>query len=323
MFYISKKEVTSFPFDKLNEFVTDRTNAAVAQMKEDALHLHLKDAKRRVEALYQNREDTYEGDLEADFPFEGVDPSVLQTERLRVRKEATSLWLEKYDAKANGSWLLPQVFSYVSRLPISKDEMGKVDSKKFFQNFGVDSWHKGLYFYLVHPGRGDLVAKQYSPEGRSYSALVPLILAPFKKFDNINYKDWSPEGLNLLVDSALWSAMNVEFDVSAVDPSELLKIREIGLDVKSGTKMGSKRNPVTTHKLYGIGSPYNKLPWLAQAMLFQIWCAHPTNRHPLAVLDWKDWDAVPQDLITSDVIVSEPKLKKAATVNPDDLPWWE
>jgi hypothetical protein len=71
------------------------------------------------------------------------------------------------------------------------------------------------------------------------------------------------------------------------------------------------------------------VPELAQTMIAQIWCAHPSNRTKYMVLDPKNWDAIPAPLISSDIFGSGtggnissgglPKRKSSGD-NPD-FPW--
>lgn len=319
MFYISKKELASYPLDQLFEYVYEKMLKTKSQLEQDAATLFYAEKEKVIKMQYANREDSFEGSLEDIFPFPGVDPKLLADEVQKTKKDAVKLALEKFETKNNSAWLLPQIYAYIAKMPISRNSEGLVDSKAFFTNFEKDNWHKGLYYLLTHPSRGDLVPKQYTAEGRNYSALVPLILAPFKRFDNIKYSEWSKDGLNKLVDSALWDAMNTSLE-QELSKEEILAARDHGLLIKSGKGEGSKRNPSSTHKLYGLGSPYNKMPWIAQAMLFQIWCAHPSNRSPLAVLDWKDWDGIPEDLISTDVVLPETK-KIVPKYSSQELDW--
>lgn len=315
MFYIAKKELTAFPFDKFYEFVDDRIKEGIAALDNDARRMHEKDVERRIALIFSAHEGSYEGNPEDDFPFPGIDPEMKAKEVDRLRKTAASLFLEKYEIKSNASWLMPQFVAYVARLPISKNEMGKYDPQSLKDSLSTNTFNKGIWLLGMHHARGEIISKQYTSEMRTYSALVPLLLMPFKKFDNIKYSDWDASGLHKVVDPTLWSAMQVDFDTSEISKAELLEVREQGLKIKSGKGEGGSRNPLTTHRLYGIGHPYGKLPWVAQAMLFQIWCAHPSQRTELMVLDWKDWDNMPDPLIEKDVL-------KTPTIKPViDIPW--
>lgn len=317
MFYIMKKELTAFPFDKFYEFVNDRIQEGIKSLERDARVLHEKDITRRIERIYASREDSYEGNPEDDFPFPGIDPSIRAKEIDSLRRNSSSLFLEKYSVKSNASWLLPQFTAHIARLPIAKDETGKYSPQSLKDALDIDTFHKGLWLLGTHHSRGEIVSKQYTSESRNYSALVPLLLMPFKKFDNIQYSDWSLEGLQKVVDPSLYQAMTIEFDISEIPIEKLLEAREIGLKIKSGKNDGGMRNPLTTHKLYGLPYPFSQLSWLAQDMLFQVWCAHPNNRTELMILDWKNWDKMPEPLIIKDPI-STPKFNSNNSLSWDE-----
>lgn len=320
MYYVNKRELSAFPFDLLFEIVSEAGKAVRDSILVEAKAIHDRSVARKIEILYSNQEGSYEGNPDDDFPFNPPESELVDREVASAKKAAFQKFAEKYDFKGNALWLLPQFVAYIAKFPIKKDAEGKIDSKLFLDNFAKDAFHKGLWTYATHPVRGDLMPKQYVPEYRNYCALVPLLLMPFKKFDGIKYSDWSKKYLRLLVDTALWDAMSVDLSLDGFTEEEILKAREIGLLVQSGKTAGTKRNPVTAFRGYGIPAPLGKLPLLAQNMVFQTWCAHPVNRTELMVLDWRDWDGIPQPLITTEVIKSEPKPKVSSTYGLD-VPW--
>ena len=113
-------------------------------------------------------------------------------------------------------------------------------------------------------------------------------------------------------------------EVPEVTREELLDIREMGLVFKTGQKAGTTRNPATTYRLTGINSTkIGGLPELAQTMLSQIWCAHPTNRTKYMVLDPHNWDQIPTPLVSeqlfSPIIHNKPLLRDTASMLPWDL----
>lgn len=316
MYYVNKRELEAFPFDLLYKTVLTATTEVKDSILESAEAEHKRNTTKRIAALYANREDSYEGNEEEDFPFVPPDEEYIAEQVALARKEAFSKFAEKYDLPGNANWLLPQFTAYVAKMPISRVD-GKIDPKSLHKAFGCDDFHKGLYYYATHPVRGDILNKQYTIESRNYSALVPLLMMPFKKFDNVPYSSWNTDGLDKIIDSSLYNAMSVDFDPNSFSKEELLLARQEGLLVKTGKTAGSTRNPVTTHKLYGVKAPLGKLPWLAQVMLFQIWVAHPSNRTDLMVLDWNSWDTMPEPLIEAKVI-ADPIVKRKVTVTVDD-----
>jgi hypothetical protein len=313
MFLVSKKELNAIPLDKLYHAVQDAANTVEESLEKESRASHKRRVERLIESEYSTREDSYEGNIEEDYPYVNPNPEFIKKERETAKKEALKLWAEKYDLKGNASWFMPQLTAHIAKI----DTCG-YNCSEYIQQFGIDDYHKGIWTLATHSVRGYFITKQYSPESRNYSALVPLLLMPHKKFDNIPYSSWSKEGLHLILDSNLYAAMTLEFDLENT-PEELLAIRQKALTYQSGKQAGEVRNPATSHKVYFLSGDLKKLPWLAQVMVFQIWCAHPSNRTELMVLDWKDWDKMPDPLISKDVF-AKPK-PEATTKLTSDTPW--
>ncbi len=318
MFLAGKKELSAIPLDKLYHAAQDAANSIEESLEKEARASHKRRVEKLIEAEYSAREDSYEGNPEEDYPFVSPNPDFIKKEKDTAKKEAIKLWAEKYDLKTNGSWFLPQLTAYIAKL----DTCG-CNPREYVKQFGKDDYNKGIWTLATHPVRGDFVEKQYSPEGRNYSALVPLLLMPHKKFDGVPYSRWSKDGLNLVTDSNLYAAMTLEFETENT-PEEILLIRQKALTYQSGKQEGQVRNAATSHKVYFLSGDLKKLPWLAQVMLFQIWCAHPSNRTELMVLDWKDWNSMPPALIAKEVFE---KPKAAATTwkkqTTELMPWDE
>lgn len=220
------------------------------------------------------------------------------------KENSVSDFCKANNVQGNSSWIMPQITSYVAAMPLVKTAEGQICSKSFAKSFGVDDWHKGLWIFCTKSTRGDLLTKQYLVENSNYCALVPLLLMPHKRFNGIKYSSWSRDGLELIVDKNLLSAMEYKEKLNYSN-SEILEIQGQGLKIKTGSKAGGSRSPMTTHKLYGLSGFWKEMPWLAQVMYFQIWCAHPANRNELMILSWEDWDKVPDPLIDSNVLLND------------------
>ena len=312
MFYAGKKDLTAIPLDNLFHTVTEAGKRVRNSLQKDARAAHDRRVARLIEATYANREDSYEGNIEEDYPFSGPDDEYVRQEVLDAKKAAFKLWTEKYDMPSQASWFMPQLAAHIAKMSSCGYR-----SDEYCDSFGIDDYHKGIWTLAKHPTRGDLVTKQYSVEMRNYCALVPLLLMPHKKFDHVDYSKWSKEGLNKLIDSNLYDAMTVEFE-HTYTTAELLQIREKALTYMSGKTEGQVRNAQTSHKVYSLSGDLKKLPWLTQVMLFQIWCAHPVNRTDLMVLDWKNWDSMPEPLIST---APKEKTNPVSTRMYPDLPW--
>lgn len=319
-----KKELNQIPLDVLYQELTEASSSVKNAIIEDALKLHRLAVDRRIQAIYSNREDSYEGDAEADFPFTPPDREYIASECALARKKVFAKFAETHKLTTHTSWLMPQLTAHIANIPLAFTAEGKVDSVAYSKQFQLDDFSKGIWALCTHPLRGDIITKQYAPEGRNYCALVPLLLMPHKKFNNINYSRWDTKGLSTIIDPNLYNAMTcgLEFNDTV---AEIISVRNKGLTVMSGKTAGNIRNAQSTHKLYSIEGEYKTMPWLAQVMYFQIWCAHPTNRTSLMVLDWKDWDNIPEAIVAENVFIdSEPKVTKPIfTSKPTDSLGWD
>lgn len=174
----------------------------------------------------------------------------------------------------------------------------------------------GLYRFLMLDSRSAYLTKQYKGDARSYCSLVPLILSAFKRYHNIPYSAWKKDELKYVVNPELCKAMLYEqppaghnedgtFVARGFSKDDLLQLRDQGLTWKSGPNVGTLRNPLYTHTLYGLrDTVFEDVPDLAQVMLTQIWCAHPDNRTKYMVLTPDSWDAIPPSLISPTLFIT-------------------
>jgi hypothetical protein len=304
-----KKELAAIPLDELFYKLSEASALAKETALDEAIRIHKRNMDNDIAIKYANREDSYEGNIDQDYPFDAPKPKVIAAKQAAARKLAFSEFATKHKLTTISSWFLPQLAAHIAKIPLVTTPEGLISTVDYIEEFKKDDFHKGIWSLGLHPVRGDLVPKQYTQEGRSYCALVPLLLMPHKRFNNISYSSWNKLGLSSVVDSSLYEAMTLEYDVTNTT-EELLEIRNTGLTVQTGKTAGSMRNAVSTHKLYSLPGKLNTLPWLAQAMIFQIWCAHPTNRSDLMILDWKDWDRIPEPLVPVQLF-EDPKAEKA------------
>lgn len=207
------------------------------------------------------------------------------------------------------TWALPQALAFIGNIKPIKDENGNYDASKTAKAFVNSSevgseWAKGLLYYLISHPRGlifPLGVKASSAELIQYAALVPLFLAAFKRYQNINYAEWV--NFESVVDPDLFAAMTCTAPHYSVE--ELLSLRELGTTIKSGDKAGTIKNPLSATSLTSTGfDEFDKLPRLAKIMLTQVWIAHPTLRHKYMVLNPNSWDDMPDSLINTEVIKS-------------------
>lgn len=223
-------------------------------------------------------------------------------------------WSQAHGLLNCNSWMLPQIAAYFGQLRVRSGEDGLLDGRALIiDNFKDDDWALGLYRLCTKMKRSALVKTQSSQNGAPYSALVPLVLAGIKKYQNINYSRWSTTGLEYVADAALYAAMTCT--VPDTTKNRRLELRQQGLTVASGPKVGQLKNAASTWTLTGLKhTEWGQLPPLALTMLSQIWVAHPSVRNTSMVLDCHDWDLLPDVLIPVDII-------KPATAIINDMPW--
>lgn len=318
--FVSKQDLKSVPFQVLHEKVTLAGRAAVAHLSKNEEAAYERMIARKEAEYLDTHEAPDEGGLRERYPYTGPSAEDKAEERAKAQADELKEQITKLGLKTKGSWLLPQVTAHIAKMPLPRNAEGKIDPLKFLSDNFTDDWHKGLYHYCMAYQRGLIVGQQYTVPFRNYSALVPLLMMPAKKFNGVQYSEWDREKLKLVVDSQLYKAMTCE--APRLSTEEILENRTHGLVVKSGKEEGSVRNPATSFKLYGTATEaFGQLPWLAQVMAAQIWVAHPTNRTDVMVLDWENWDSMPAPLIVTDVLPTKGPTKKVEDTASSN--WWD
>lgn len=315
--FLAKQDIRSIPFHLVHEKVT----LASRHVKENTI-----DKEREVYDKMIARKEAEsismfgEADLKVireTYPFT---PPDISFDRTKAEQTALVEVIETLGLKNKASWFLPQLTSYISKMRLPRNSDGKIDGKNFLtENFGIDDWHKGLYRVCTVHQRGTIVPKQVDDSGRNYSSLVPLLMMPFKKYDDIPYSDWVNVGSILDLNLRLAMTCDLKLDMT---PEEILESRDLGLVVKTGAKAGTTRAARSTFKLYGnYDERIKSLPWLAQVMATQIWVAHPTVRSKLMILDWLDWDHIPDPLIDIEIGGIPSRVAAPSSVYTEKLPW--
>lgn len=218
-------------------------------------------------------------------------------------------------------WALEQMLAHISRWPlVYKDN--KIDGAATVMNAVRSSeMNRGIWLLATTRNRGTIVKAQ-SSVGLPYSALVPLILAAFKKYKSIEYTQWT--NTKYCFDPKLQEAINTELELweacQNLGSTALQEVLNCGLVYKSGEKAGELRNPMTTYKIYGdSGTIVDELSDLAKVMLLQFWIAHPQNRNKYMILDPHNWDLMPESRIAGDFgLGSKNKIKENYEI---ELPW--
>jgi hypothetical protein len=239
---------------------------------------------------------------------------------VKLEETQLNLWAEDNQMHRFESWLFPQLVANFGRWEVQRSN-GVIDVLATIKHNCSDPKQQQLW-KLTRIKRSKLLAKQIA--NPKYASLTPLILAGLKQFQGIKYSSWQGlENLNYVLEPELHWATNVDY--GDLGSERLLEIRQQGLTQRSGTKAGQIKNPESTWSLTGIqDTELGNLPKLTQSMLTQIWLAHPKHRDQLMILDPKNWDLMPEPLISHDVFRrAEPAIEVTAKIDTQEttLPW--
>lgn len=334
-----KQDLKTVPFQVLHEKVTLAGRRAVESLTKNEVEAHRRFISRKEQEWVNTHESPYEGNFEEEYPFIPPDPNLIQEEKIKAEQKELVDCIKAFKLKEKAMWLLPQVTAYIAKMKLPRDKDGRVDSLEFLRANFTDEWHKGLYRYCTCFQRGLIVPNQYTETYKNYSALVPLLMMPFKKFDGVGYNEWkgrhpydsmelsfcdTDHPIKHILDPQLNLAMVVQPLHIELSTEELLATRAQGLLYKTGEKVGQSRNPISSFKLYGIDdTELGSHVWLVQVMATQIWMAHPTVRTNLMVLNSENWDDIPKPLIDTEIFKpdSKPKHDGYRMVIDNDLSW--
>lgn len=260
-----------------------------------------------------------------DFPFECYADLNLSD----LQEQAQEHHLNSYN-----SWMLPQIVAHLATWQLYYRDNGKIcQQQTLTKNINSDDWwSRGLWKVITKLKRSSLVKHQIDPSSTNYSALVPLYWSAHKRYNGINYSQWSVSeetDTNWMLEDSLAEVLTWEIDpdippglgydwdtdqLSCGIPGwRLLELRQIGLP-KTGTK---RDNPTSNWCLRNTRlTELKDAPKLLTTMLAQIWVAHPTLRTQLMILDPNHWDQMPAPIIDTDIF-------KKPVVKDNPLPWHE
>lgn len=214
--------------------------------------------------------------------------------------------------KKEAHWLLPQTLAMVARATkLVYTEEGKLDALEMMKenqnldNLGPEQTNE-LYKYLTLSPRSEIIGK--AEDFLEYSALVPLYMYAFKKYNNIAYSTWDKVQLRFSIDKGLYEAMISTPSEEAVGEGfcNLYDYRDQycynGLPPQKAWKINLTNN-----------KEFDKLPRLTKVMLCQTWMAHPSLRNEYMILNPYDWDDMPDPLVSTNI---------SADKSSNDLPPW-
>jgi hypothetical protein len=314
------------------------------QLRDERLRVAQAVAERRYRQQYNQLVQQFSGfDSEAgsdgieesvreslgEFDLQAVQlpANVIQQCKSEAKLAVTEAWCAKNSISQKLNWLPHQLLAYFGTWKAVRDDTGKYSA---ILTSDANTRQRGDYYALGSALLATSARTNFfkdAPKGNQQyksviNPLVPIILAGFKKYQGINYSEWNPVGLELLLDSELAKVVGVT--VPELSHSELIALRNTAITDKQGARAGIPNNPATCTKLNHLGdTALGHLPKLAKYMVLQTWAAHPSNRNEYMILDPNNWDHVPEPLVSKDIFLP----KSLQTVQPksvssySDLPW--
>lgn len=266
------------------------------------------------------------GELKVQQPS----PQTVAKLRAEARNRVLYPWMEREGIAHKLSWLPQQMMAYFGSWeavrvdgvysPLLTAQRNCAERRDLFALGAL---------MLAKAPRGDFFkgAPKGSQQYKSpINPLVPIVLAGFKRYQDIPYQAWDKTEISHLVDDEI--AQLVGIKLPTLQDSAILAIRNNALTPKQGPRAGKSNNPATTASLYHLQeSAIGHLPKLARHMVLQTWAAHPQNRDKYAILDPENWDRVPEPLVEgTDLFVPQeaavPKFKATRDFGKGtDMPW--
>ena len=249
------------------------------------------------------------------------------------RRDTESLAIHKAkldSLKKNASELSPrlctldeldQISASISRIdPVQKPgEPAKLDAKATVLK--IREKDDNLFQYLKYTSRLTSRGKLYDASGAKaapYCALVPLLLMPYKKFRDIPYETWHTEDQ---VVTALGNKLGLEYQkyhhLQFTD-EQVAEMRERALMSPSKGKLAPFAWPSHTIE-YGELKLSPSTMW--RHILLQTWMANIEFRHEYMILDFKDWDNMPEAMDEKVEVEAQPVFAVKEPVITEDLPW--
>ena len=294
---------------------------------------------RRLERAIQSLEGCYPGEAGSDGLEEEAaelvgdfkEPTTLSQEvTAKLREEARAAvvpqWIEREAISQKLTWLPQQMMAYFGgweAVRVDGVYSPTLTARRNTQERN-DLFALGALL-LAKAKRGDIF--KGAPKGNqqyksSINPLVPIVLAGFKRYQNIPYEAWNKSELKAIVDDEIAQLIGCKMPSLRVE--EILGLRKAALTPASGPRAGKCNNPATTAALYHLQeTPLGRLPKLAKHMVLQTWAAHPENRDKYAILDLDNWDKVPEPLVEGVDLFTPQELpaRQRVVETSTDMPW--
>lgn len=315
-------------------------------LRDQRLHTAQAVAERRYQQQYNQLVKQF-GNFDSEAGSDGVEESVreslgefdpndvelpqniIQQCKSEAKASVVEAWAIKNSLSQKLTWLPHQLLAYFGTWTAVKDDTGKYSAPLTWDaNTRARADYYALGSALLATSARTNFFKDAPKGNQQYKSvinpLVPIILAGFKKFQGINYSEWNPLGLEMLLDPELSKLVGVT--VPEIAHSDIIALRNTAITDKLGARAGIPNNPATCTKLNHLGdTAIGHLPKLAKYMVLQTWAAHPSNRSEYMILDPNNWDAIPEPLVSKDIFLHKPlqSVQKAPTTDfgYNELPW--
>ncbi len=225
----------------------------------------------------------------------------------------TNLSEHKQDESSFELWA-----ALLAKIPLVRNENNKVNFKETLVQFKEPIYHPSLghvdYKTIKSFLRG-FATTNFSDIVESkmklgiFNQAVPLILYAHKQYNNVPYEDWW-DG-DMFVQNALgkylqWvpkMRLELEFDTTfekcADKNFSFEEVRAV-----AATDKYDIRHPYTSYKCNKVGTAtFDVLDSGARRMLLQLWIWNAAKRNKWMILNWSNWDDMPEAV---DVIESSP-----------------
>lgn len=218
------------------------------------------------------------------------------------------------------SWFIPQAQArLVQRYPAKK--VGEKYS--IVETLGsMANEDKMIYFIFLDNTRSHYITGSMTTVPQ-YCSLVPLVLAAYKKYANINYSDWDSESYSLGIHSGLLDCINTNTKQLVGYCNEFIENNHHeeglkGLKVESYRDedylnlmrfiRATKVDDVASHKPSLARTPFAKTPkWLPMIEL-QLWVAQPRYHNDYMILNIRNLDDRPKPLVEKKLLVEVPSI---------------
>lgn len=315
IFTSTKRDINDIPWADINEIYIASAKEANSAEQNRLDHDYDKMIDQLEKDYNDNNEAAYEGNFSDQYkrPKAALTPfQIFKYCKDRIVEE----FVEKYGLISHSDWLMPQLITLLGNMPAVKNSEGYISGVQFRNdNFSTPKL-RGIYWFLMIDTRGSYLKLQYKAPNRAYCSLVPLVLYAQRLVKGIPYSAWDENEVQYVVNAELAAAMKCTYPDFTNE--QIIEARNLGLLTP---KTGAFKPALTTSKLTGDGfkkSVLGSLPHLAQIMLAQVWCAHPSNRTTYMILDPYNWDMMPKPLISTEILSSTIAVSTETTTDTAD-----